>query len=280
MAEDQLPIATPRGSRLLTAAEFHRLADVPPEVEWFANLTNPQTRRAYEAAVKDFVCFTGITWPDEFRAVTRPHLIAWRDELVHRGSGGSMVRHRLASLASLFEYPCDQNAVTQNPVKGVAQPKVESSEGRTPTLGDHQARELLDAPDADTLGSKRDRAILSTLLFHALRRDELGKLKVRHFRYARKGVPEVPDCRQGRQDAVSASASRHACADPRVPGSGRARRGRRRGAVPPGPQQPHRSAGARDHSGPDRQPGAGLFGRTRLRDRRTCPAGDGGHQCT
>jgi integrase/recombinase XerD len=39
--------------RLLTAAEFHRLADVPPEVEWFANLGNAHTRRAYENAVKD-----------------------------------------------------------------------------------------------------------------------------------------------------------------------------------------------------------------------------------
>jgi hypothetical protein len=34
---------------------------------------------------------------------------------------------------------------------------------------------LLDAPEADTIKSKRDRAILSTLLFHALRREELCK---------------------------------------------------------------------------------------------------------
>jgi integrase/recombinase XerD len=45
---------------MLTAAEFHRLADVPPEVEWFANLSNPSTRRAYETAVKDFMRFAGI----------------------------------------------------------------------------------------------------------------------------------------------------------------------------------------------------------------------------
>lgn len=183
--------ASPPPGRLLTQAEFHRLSDVPPEVEWFANLTNPQTRRAYQAAVGDFVRFTGITRPDEFRAVTRAHVIAWRDELVRRGSGGSTVRHRLSSLASLFEYLCDQNAVTHNPVKGVARPKVESAEGRTPALGDHQARKLLDAPDADTLKSRRDRAILSVLLFHALRRDELCKLKVRDFRHARKGVPHL-----------------------------------------------------------------------------------------
>ena len=42
--------ASPPIDRLLTQAEFHRLSDVPPELEWFANLTNPQTRRAYEQA--------------------------------------------------------------------------------------------------------------------------------------------------------------------------------------------------------------------------------------
>jgi site-specific recombinase XerD len=193
MTSDQLPtkIAPARVPRLLTAAEFHRLSDVPPEVEWFANLSNPSTRRAYENAVRDFMRFTGIVRPEEFRAVTRAHIIAWRDALAQRGLGGSTVRHRLASLASLFEYLCDKNAVTHNPVKGVERPRTESGEGKTPALGDHQARELLEAPTHDTIKSKRDRAILSTLLFHALRREELCKLKVRDFRHARKGVPHL-----------------------------------------------------------------------------------------
>ena len=181
----------PAADRLLTAAEFHRLADVPPEVEWFANLSSRATRRAYENAIRDFVGFTGINRPEEFRTVTRAHIIAWRDELARRGLGGSTIRHRLASLASLFEYLCEKNAVTHNPVKGVERPKVESGEGKTPALGDHQARKLLDAPEADTIKSKRDRAILSTLLFHALRREELCKLKVKDFRHARKGVPHL-----------------------------------------------------------------------------------------
>jgi site-specific recombinase XerC len=101
------------------------------------------------------------------------------------------VRHRLAALASLFEYLCEKNAVTHNPVKGVKRPRVESGEGKTPALGDHQARKLLDAPDTDDLKGKRDRAILSTLLFHALRRDELCKLKVKDARHARRGVPHL-----------------------------------------------------------------------------------------
>ncbi len=57
------------GNRLLTAAEFHCLADVPPEVEWFANLSNLSTRRAYENAIRDFMGFTGIARPEEFRTV-------------------------------------------------------------------------------------------------------------------------------------------------------------------------------------------------------------------
>jgi integrase/recombinase XerD len=193
MTSDQLPtkIAPARVSRMLTAAEFNQLADVPPEIEWFRNLTNVSTRRAYETAVKDFMRFTGIRRPEEFRIVTRAHIIAWRDALARRSLGGSTIRHRLASLASLFEYLCDKNAVTHNPVKGVERPRTESGEGKTPVLGDHQARKLLDAPQDQTIKSKRDRAILSTLLFHALRREELCKLKVRDFRHARKGVPHL-----------------------------------------------------------------------------------------
>jgi len=64
---DQLPTEIAPANRLLTAAEFHRLADVPPEVEWFANLSNPSTRRAYENAIRDFMRFTGIARPESIR---------------------------------------------------------------------------------------------------------------------------------------------------------------------------------------------------------------------
>src|SRR6204780_1131046 len=111
---DQLPTQIAPSDRLLTAAEFQKLADVPPEVEWFANLSNPHTRRAYENAVKDFMRFAGIFRPEEFRSVTRAHLIAWRDELRRRDLGGATIRHRLASL---FEYLCEKNGVTHNPGK-------------------------------------------------------------------------------------------------------------------------------------------------------------------
>lgn len=181
----------PTQNRLLTSEEFLRLSDVPPEAEWFANITNKATRRAYENAIKDFMAFTGIVKPEEFRTVTRAHVIAWRDDLVNRSRNGSTIRHRLAALASLFDYLCEKNTVTHNPVKGVKRPKVDSTEGRTPALGDHQARKLLDAPEGETLRAKRDRAILATLLYHALRRDELCKLTIKDFKHERRGVPHL-----------------------------------------------------------------------------------------
>lgn len=177
--------------RRLTAARFQELASVPATAEWFANLGNGATKRAYENALKDFMGFTGVTHADEFREVTRAHIIAWRDELVQRQLSATTIRHRLAALSSLFEYLCDKNAVTHNPAKGVKRPAVDTYEGKTPALGDHQALALLQAPIGDSLKEKRDRAMLATLLYHALRREELCKLQVKDCKQLRRGVPHL-----------------------------------------------------------------------------------------
>jgi hypothetical protein len=43
--------------RALTSAEFSQLADMPPETEWFSNIDNPHTRRAYRSDLKEFMTF-------------------------------------------------------------------------------------------------------------------------------------------------------------------------------------------------------------------------------
>lgn len=172
---------------MLTSREFQVLAVVPAEAEWFANIDNEGTKRVYATSLREFMTFVGISRAEEFRIVTRAHVIAWRKDLEERTLSGATIRGKLAALSSLFEYLCDKNAVTHNPVKGVKRPKVETYEGKTPALGDHQARALLEAPAEDTIKGKRDRAILSVLLFHALRREELCKLKVRDIT-ERRGV--------------------------------------------------------------------------------------------
>lgn len=188
---NNITLQGPDERRLLTAPEFQRLAEVSPEAQWFANLDSAQTRRAYKNDLKAFMAFTGIVKPEEFRAVTRSHILAWRTELERQKLAGATIRRKLAALASLFEYLCDCNSVTSNPVKGVRRPKVDSYEGKTPALGDAQVRKLLDAPPSDSLKGKRDRAILSVLAYHALRREELTKLLVKDFNQERRGVPHL-----------------------------------------------------------------------------------------
>ena len=181
---------TPAPSRALTAPEFYQLAQVPPATEWFANIDNPNTRRAYRNDLGEFMTFVGISSPEELRVVTRAHILAWRKDLEHRELSGGTIRRKLAALSSLFEYLSDANAVTHNPVKGVRRPKVESYEGKTPALGDAQARHLLKLPAGDDLKGKRDRALLSLLLYHGLRREELSRLTVEDI-HPRRGVPHL-----------------------------------------------------------------------------------------
>jgi integrase/recombinase XerD len=173
--------------RALTPAQFGDLADVPPELEWLANITNPKTRRAYKNDVGEFSDFTVLRHPTELRTITRAHVIAWRKHLESRALAPSSIRRKLSALSALFDYLCEHNAVAGNPVDGVKRPMSNNNEGSTPALGDAQARKLLDAPPDDTLKGIRDRAILATLLYHGIRREELCGLRIKDMQ-SRQGV--------------------------------------------------------------------------------------------
>lgn len=172
----------------LTAAQFAALADVPPELEWLANIPNPKTRRAYQSDVSEFSRFAGLQAPAELRTIARAHVIAWRKDMESRALAGASIRRKLSALSSLFDYLCERNAVAGNPVDGVQRPPANGNEGSTPALGDAQARALLNAPPEDTLKGRRDRAILAVLLYHGLRREELCRLRVKDIQ-SRQGVP-------------------------------------------------------------------------------------------
>jgi site-specific recombinase XerD len=88
--------------RLLSKIEFQSLADVPPEAEWFANLTNENTKRAYREDVTSFMRFVGIQRPEDFRAVTRAHVIAWRKTFEKRKLAPATVRRKLSALSDLY----------------------------------------------------------------------------------------------------------------------------------------------------------------------------------
>ncbi len=179
----------PAKKQSLTRAQFEQLADVPPEEEWLANITNAKTRRAYQGDVREFIAYTGLADYTALRAITRSHVIGWRKSMEKRSPSPSpaSIRRKLSALSSLFDYLCEQNAVDGNPVDGVKRPMAQGNEGSTPALGDRQARKLLEAPPTDTLKGVRDRAILTTLLYHGIRREELCGLRVKDL-HSRQGV--------------------------------------------------------------------------------------------
>ena len=180
-------IATETETRLLTAQQFQLLAEIPPEAEWLANIENPKTAKAYRIDVQEFINFLGVRGTEDFQQVTRSHIIAWRDHHKRAGLAASTIRRKLSALSSLFNFLCDQNAITHNPVDGVKRPAKTSTEGLTPAISNEQAQQLLEAPPEHTLKGKRDRAILATFLYHGLRRAELVKIKVKDY-HSRQGV--------------------------------------------------------------------------------------------
>ena len=68
----------------LTRAEFEQLAEVPPEEEWLANITNAKTRRAYRNDVREFIGYAGLHNYGELRSIARTHIIGWRRDMERR----------------------------------------------------------------------------------------------------------------------------------------------------------------------------------------------------
>jgi hypothetical protein len=65
----------------LTPAQYSGLSDVPPEVEWLANITNAKTRRFYKMDVAEFITLTGLKGSASIRTVARSHVIARRKDI-------------------------------------------------------------------------------------------------------------------------------------------------------------------------------------------------------
>ena len=173
----------------LSAAQFAQLSAMPPEAEWLENIRSEKTKRAYKRDVSEFMVFIRLEGLTDLRAVARAHVIAWRKTLEpgERNLEPSTIRRKLSALSSLFDYLCERNAVLGNPVDGVKRPEANNNEGSTPALGNLQARQILEAPSAETLKGLRDRAILATLLYHGIRREELCHLRLGDMQ-SREGV--------------------------------------------------------------------------------------------
>ncbi|MDY0271489.1 MAG: site-specific tyrosine recombinase XerD [Advenella sp.] len=97
----------------------------------------------------------------------------------HASSKASTANRRLASLKRYFAWALDVGFIQKDPcleLQSAKQPP------RTPkTLTENQVMDLLEAPNIETPGGLRDRAMLETLYATGLRVTELVTLKVLHL---------------------------------------------------------------------------------------------------
>ena len=127
-----------------------------------------------------------------------------------------------------------------------------ASSGRWPTATKAARRRsatprpgrLLEAPPEDTLKGVRDRAILATLLYHGIRREELCRLRVKDMQ-SRQGVMHFRI--KGKRDKIRFVPVHAvgAAADRGIPGARRARR-----RMPPAPSSGRSRTTARGEAGP------------------------------
>ncbi|WP_263354760.1 site-specific integrase [Acidicapsa acidisoli] len=111
-----------KSARALTSDQYVGLADVPPEIEWLANITNDKTRRSYKSDVAKFVAFTGLKNSAALRTVAHSHVNAWRKDMQTRSLGAVTIRRKLSALSLLFDYLCERNAVLGNPWTALSGP--------------------------------------------------------------------------------------------------------------------------------------------------------------
>jgi len=185
--------STPTKMSLLNDPGLTSLADLTSEDVWLENARtkSPETARYYKTDLLQFKEYFGIKNPEQYREITAKHITQWKLALQYGPQykiadkipkdtpkliGNGAVARKLSSVSSLFTHYCSVGAMKANPFKVISRPSVDNHIGKSKIINEAEARKLLSAPLPYTIKGKRDRAILSTFLYHGLRRAEVCSL--------------------------------------------------------------------------------------------------------
>ena len=154
-------------------------------LEFFAaRIANARTRAAYGRAVGQFLAWCaarglGLT------AVSPLHVAAYIR--THHGSAPTVKQH-LAAIRMLGDWLVVSQVLPVNPAAAVRGPTHVVTTGATPVLSPAEARRLLAAIDTGTLAGRRDRALVSVMLYSVARVSAvIGMRRPDYFRQERQG---------------------------------------------------------------------------------------------
>ena len=143
-------------------------------------LGSPQSKRAYQFAIDDFV-----TWycSEPRLAFSKTVVLRYRLELEARQLAPATINLRLAAVRRLAYEAIDTGLLSPDLAAGIR--RVKGAKKIGVRLGNwltaEQSSSLLRAPKVDRLKGRRDRAILALLLGCGLRRGEVAKLRLDHL---------------------------------------------------------------------------------------------------
>ena len=160
-------------------------AAVEKFLEFFAaRIANRRTRAAYGRAVGQFLAWCearGLV----LEAVSPLHVAAYIR--THPGSAPTVKQH-LAAIRMLGDWLVVSQVIPVNPAAAVRGPKHVVTKGATPVLSPAEARRLLEAIDTAALAGRRDRALVSVMLYSFARVSAvIGMRRQDYFRQESRG---------------------------------------------------------------------------------------------
>ena len=164
-------------------------------------LRNPNTRRAYLEAVRQFSAFCAEHGIVDLGQVEPVHVAAFFEAQFERHSR-STVKQRLAALSMLFDWMVVGQVMPVNPAHAVRGPKHTQRKGKTPVLAADEARALIDAIDTDSLPGLRDRALIGLMVYTFARVGAKVSMKVEdYFVQGRRGWVRLHE-KGGKEHAI------------------------------------------------------------------------------
>src|SRR3984885_11036064 len=145
-----------------------------------AHIRNPNTRRAYLHAVREFADWCALQNFTEIVDIEPFHVAAYIEQLSARLAKPSVKQH-LAAIRMLFDWLVVGQVVVTNPAAPVRGPKYTVRKGKTPVLAQEEARELLDSLDATTVVGLRDRALIAMMIYTFGRVGAVIKMRVEDY---------------------------------------------------------------------------------------------------
>ena len=145
-----------------------------------SHIRNPNTRRAYMEAVRQFSAFCAEIGIVDLGQVEPVHVAAFV-ELQLKTQSKPTVKVRLAALRMLFDWMVVGQVISLNPAHAVRGPKHTQRRGKTPVLQADEARTLIDAIDISSLPGLRDRALIGLMVYTFARVGATVSMRVEDF---------------------------------------------------------------------------------------------------